>query len=268
MTNAQSSQMDWRKAFFVKKLLPLIPYHRAYVEPFGGAASLLFAKEPSPIEVYNDRNGDLANLFFVLRSRPFQFIRRVGELPYSRQVYRTFWTDLRDRFPRFNDLDRAVKFFHAMRSCFPRGIGAGWAFGRDRSHARTYRNAVARLEACAERLKDVCIDSLDFRNCVRNWDSPDTFFFVDPPYWGCEDYYGKFDWQDHIDLARILRGAAGKWLLTIGDNKEIGRLYGRYKPFRVRSPIAAEKVKGQPRRHLTNLIVMNYELPQTSARHR
>jgi len=63
------SPMWWfgGKGKMVKKLLPLIPQHKIYVEVFGGGASLLFAKEPSPVEVYNDLNSDLVNFFRVLR---------------------------------------------------------------------------------------------------------------------------------------------------------------------------------------------------------
>jgi len=71
----------------LKHLLTLVPPHQAYCEPFGGAASLLLAKQPSAIEAYNDLNGDLVNLFMIVRDHPLQFLERIYLLPYSRQLF-------------------------------------------------------------------------------------------------------------------------------------------------------------------------------------
>jgi len=154
-----------------------------------------------------------------------------------------------------------VKFYYAMRSCFPRGVGAGWAFGRKSNHARRYRLALARLHNSAERLKNVYIECSDFRQCIKNWDSPETFFYIDPPYEG-PSYYGEFGWQDHVDLAQLLRRAKGKWLLTINDGKEMRALYRGFPVMRMRAPLAAQKVSGQRRRFMRHLVVRNYELPE------
>ncbi len=259
----QASPVRWLggKHFLVTRLLPLIPTHRTYVEVFGGGAHLLLAKEPSEVEVYNDRSFDLANLFFVLKSRPFKLIRRCQELPYSRQLYKSCSEELHKQQAKLGDLERAVKFFYAVRCSFPRGVGAGWAFGPTRSHPKAYRSALQLLDRTARRLENVAIDNVDFRSCVKNWDSPDTFFYIDPPYWETTEYDTKFTWQDHIDLANLLKRVRGRWLLTIGDHPDVRKLYGNYAMRRAETPLASEKVIGPgSRSKYTHLILSNYPL--------
>lgn len=98
------------KGNMVAKLLPLIPPHRIYVEPFGGGASLLFAKKPSPVEVYNDLDSGLVNFFRVLRDpKKFERLHKLVSLtPYSREEYdfcRATWETCDD------DVERAYRWY-------------------------------------------------------------------------------------------------------------------------------------------------------------
>ncbi|MGI5841605.1 MAG: DNA adenine methylase, partial [Patescibacteria group bacterium] len=104
-----------------KKILPLIPYDKIYVEPFGGGASILLAREPSSVEVYNDLFGGLHDLFLVI-SKPDlfeKFYRRVALMPYSRRFYDEYknsWIDEADL------IERAAKFFFIARQSFSGNI--------------------------------------------------------------------------------------------------------------------------------------------------
>src|SRR5690606_9021181 len=99
---------DGGKGLLAPKLLPLIPEHRTYVEPFGGGASLLFAKEPSPVEVYNDLDDGLVTLFRVLRHpllfRIFQ--RKVALTPYARSEF----MECRDSWQDCEGVEKAYRF--------------------------------------------------------------------------------------------------------------------------------------------------------------
>lgn len=106
----------------VAKLLPLIPPHKIYVEVFGGGASLLFAKEPSPVEVYNDLDSGLVNFFRVLRDpgKFEKFYRKVCFTPYSREEYcfcRDTWGECKD------DVERAYRWFVVARMSFSGKFG-------------------------------------------------------------------------------------------------------------------------------------------------
>ena len=256
------------KHFLVRKLLPLIPPHRCYVEVFGGAAALLFAKEPSKKEVYNDVDSNLVNLFLVVRDRKEEFLKRLKWLPYSRELYQKFMRDL-DQNRILDPLERAVAFLYCMRSCFAGRYGAGWAFDRrGPTHATRWTSFPKILDSIAERIRTLEIDHLDFRQCIRNRDSADVFFFIDPPYPYVKQANGLvLTEQDHQDLAKILRNVKGKWLLTYGDHPLIRQLYPK-KDFivqRMRCQMASRKW-GQGTRHgqgaLVNLVIRNYQLEE------
>ncbi|MGB9887903.1 MAG: DNA adenine methylase [Moorellales bacterium] len=208
------------KGMMVKKLLPLIPPHKIYVEVFGGGASLLFAKEPSEVEVYNDVDGGLVNFFRVLRD-PEKFARfyhLVAFTPYSREEFnfcRKTWRDCED------EVERAYRWFVVARMSFSGAFARSWAFGVTCSH-RGMSGAVSRwlstlemLPAIHERLMRVQIENQDFRELMPTYDTDDTFFYLDPPYvpdtrqemgvYPCE--MGLDDHREMVDLILGLKGA-------------------------------------------------------------
>lgn len=204
------------------KLLPLIPEHYMYVEPFGGGASLLFAKELSPVEVYNDIDSGLVNLFRVLRDEAkFQrFYRKACLTPYSREEYlfcRNTWDEQED------DVERAYRFFVVARQSFSGRFGGGWSFSRTASRnnmAKTCSKWLSCLEMLPEiheRLMQVQIEHLDFRKIFENYDTPETFFLCDPPYIPdtrkAGEYRHEMTLQDHQDLVGILLRIQGKAIL-------------------------------------------------------
>jgi len=258
------------KHFLVKKLLPLIPPHRVYVEVFGGAAALLFAKQPSQEEVYNDIDSNLVNVFMVVRDRKDEFLKRLEWLPFSRELYARFTKDL-DEGKIIDPLERAVAFFYCMRSCFAGRFGSGWAFTRKGpSRASRWANVPESLASIAERIRKLDIDHLDFRQCIKNRDAPDVFFFLDPPYLDVKQANKlAMTEQDHVDLADLLLSVQGKWLLTYGNHPLIRRLY-RNRGFvvqTIRSSMASRKW-GQGLREgaLVNLVIRNYRLRQRAGK--
>jgi len=208
----------------VKKLLPLIPEHKIYVEVFGGGASLLFAKEPSPVEVYNDLNGDLVNFFRVLRDpKKFaEFHRLVSLTPYSREEYnlcRKTWESCED------DVERAYRWFIVARMSFGGIFGSAWGYAvtaSNRGRALTtssWLSAIDMLPEIHERMMRVQIENDDFRMIIPRYDTPDTCFYVDPPYIletrKSQDVY-KYEMtlQDHQDLVMMLLDVKGSVILS------------------------------------------------------
>lgn len=248
------------KHFLVKRLLPLIPPHHVYVEVFGGGAALLLAKEPSPIEVYNDIDGELVNLFMVVRDRKRQFQKRLQGLPYSRALYQRYVQMLEEK--QITDrVERAVAFYYCMRSTFAGKWRGGWAFSPKESRTKRLKNALAGIDAISERLKQVHIDCLDFPTCVRNWDGADTFFFLDPPY--VETMRPRVDMTEaqHRQLAEVLPRVEGKWLLTYNDHPLIHDLYRHFAIEEMRCTLSSRKAgQGTRRRALANLVIRNYAL--------
>jgi DNA adenine methylase len=251
-----------------RRLLPLIPPHRIYCEPFGGAASLLFAKPRSPVEVYNDLDGELVNLFRIVRDRPGEFKERARFFLYSRELYERWKGEFEEGRAPIDPVERAFRFWYCLRAAYGADLGSGWAFSRKgRPHGKRALQIIGEIEAFSERLKGVYIDHLDFRACFRNWDGPDTFFYVDPPYIAVRPYRIPFSERDHKDLAEILRGARGKWLLTINDCPSARDLYRGFVAMVAKTALGVRKAQpGGSRPRFSHLIIANYDPPKGEAK--
>ena len=248
------------KSMLVRSLLPLIPPHKCYVEVFGGGAQLLFAKEPSKVEIYNDIDGRLVNLFRVARDHSQEFQRRLEQLPYSRRIHEELRTE-----PETGDLlEDAVRFYYVTRGSFGGEYGTGWSYGTVKNEAKQYFAVMSQLGLVSKRLENVQIEELDFRECIKRYDRPWTLFFCDPPYYGVKAYKYSFNEKDHEDLAKLLRRVKGKWLLTYNDHPRIRHLYAGFPLLVKKLSIHGALVKDKKsRRTWDQLIITNYELSST-----
>jgi len=207
----------------VPKLLKLISPHRIYVEVFGGGASLLFAKCPSPVEVYNDIDSNLVNFFRVLRDpEKFERFHRLASLtPYSREEYyfcRKTWEQCED------DVERAYRWFVVARMSFSGLFGSGWSFGVTGSRRGMAKKCAAWLSIIEglpqihARLMQVQIENRDFRDILKIYDTPNTFFYCDPPYVPETRRHGKYKHEmtlaDHEELVKLLLQVKGKIVLS------------------------------------------------------
>lgn len=196
------------------------PAHRIYVEPFGGAASVLIRKEPSLHEIYNDVDGELVNLFRTLRDQGPALRRRLALTAFAREEY-----ELAQERAR-NNLERAAR---AVIRC-NQGFGAnglhkkaGWRGAcklSDRPEAWTWRNHEAALEPIIQRLRAVTIEHRDAFELIKLHDCVDTLFYVDPPYLPARGrkeitgYKAAFSADDHARLLALLRGVYGKVVVS------------------------------------------------------
>ncbi len=244
----------------------MIPEHTCYVEVFGGAAALLLNKPPSPMEVYNDIDSELVNLFEVIRDDVDAFVKQADWLLYSRELYEKWKSDLKNGNVLEDRVERALRFWYLMRSSFAAHPYKGWAFCRNvgRNRPLSLANAIGSIRAIHDRLRTVEIDHLDFRRCIKNRDGPETFMFLDPPYLDAEEYrLGAFTLQDHTDLADILHHMKSKWLLTIGDHPKIRKLYTGFPVERVMTHLSVPKIIRGRRPTFKQMIIRNYEPPKT-----
>lgn len=210
------------KSAMVPKLLPLIPSHRIYVEPFGGGGNLLIAKEPSLVEVYNDLDLGLVTFFRVLRD-PKQFAKfyhLATWTPYSREEFlfcRDSWQLGKD------EATKAYRWYVKNRMSFA-GMGRSW--GRSVT-AVTYNTAEApaswlsileQLPLIRQRLLRVQIENKDFRSIIAEYDTPETFFYCDPPYVPETRRSGKYNHEmsldGHRELIQLLLRIQGKAILS------------------------------------------------------
>lgn len=248
----------------VKTLLRLIPRNiETYCEVFGGAGNLLLSKPSSNVEVWNDLDGELANLMRVIKTRPRLLIRTARAIPYSRVWYQRLQREVKSSGLKGSDVQRAAKFWFLLRASFFGHPEKGWRFALHTSESMRLENGLPLILAVSDRLRKVYIDCLDFRRCIKNWDGPDTFFFIDPPYYGATKYRSRgpqFTTWDHEDLAKILAKVEAKWLLTLNDRPQVRKLYRGYRVTKVDTQMATAKVAaGEKRPRLRQLIIRNYK---------
>lgn len=211
------------KRRLAKHILPLFGDHTCYVEPFCGAAALFFLREPTEVEVINDVNGELVNLYRVVKCHLEEFIKQFKWALISREIFK--WLQITPE-ETLTDIQRAVRFFYLQKMAFG-GKVKSQTFGT--STTTLPRLNLLRLEeelsAAHLRLSRVCIEHLDWHECVRRYDRPHTLFYLDPPYWGTEGYGVDFGLEQYDIMADIARMAAGKVVISVNDIPEMRRAF-------------------------------------------
>ena len=231
-----------------------------YAEVFAGAGWVLFGKPPHPVEVLNDANGDLVNLWRVLKWRPAELLERVHQHLYSREMFE----GLREQRPDGGDeMERAVWLYLLIQM----------AFGADLSRTRTaafgfwnksrgdlfLNKSLDQFQPAFERLRGVFIEHLDFADLVRRYDQPRTVFYCDPPYLDTCGYAHEFTVDDHARLATTLRGIQGRFLLTVNDHPTVRALYDGLEMLEAREARAKARAS-EGREAAPILFIANYPL--------
>jgi len=221
------------KGKLVRWIIQYIPSGRIYVEPFAGAASVLWhLPAPFPVEVLNDLDGDIVNLYRVLQDRAKfeELAHRLIFTPYARAEFVRALQTLKD--PTSTDIDRAWAFFTKQNQGFA-GVGGethgSWGraiYETGNNMAATtskWRSRLKLLSFWHERLSRVQIDNTDGIECIKYWDTPDTVFYIDPPYVldARKDrrlYKNEPDLSYHERLTETLLAVKGKVLLSCYDH--------------------------------------------------
>lgn len=221
----RKSFLSWvgGKSLLVKEILPLVPEHTCYVEVFAGAGWMLFKKPESQVEVLNDVNRDLVTLYRVVKYHLEEFIRYFKWSLVSREEFTRL---LAENPESLTDIQRAARFYYLVKSGFGSRITRP-TFGTSTT-TRPKLNLLRIEEELSDahlRLSRVLIENLPYAEMFRRYDRPKTdarpgtFFYVDPPYFGCEDYYGKdiFLRDDFVKLRDMLAGVKGAFIMSIND---------------------------------------------------
>jgi len=252
------------KSRFRKYILPIIPEHTCYVEPFAGAAWVLFAKPASSVEVLNDIDQELINFFRVLKNKPEQLIQSFEwELVSRAEFERLADADLTS----MTDVERAHRFYYIIMA----GWGGELNYPRfqtsisDGGHGNRLIGALKhlhqRLEPVHDRLQTVIIENLSWEKCIERYDRAKSFMYIDPPYPqnGCNYKHNMQDWNDHKRLALRLTDAKCKWLLSSYDVPEVRELYEGYNIIPVQSYSGMNTKKNSSERVVNHeVLIANY----------
>jgi len=192
--------------------------HGSYCEVFLGMGGVFLRRAVRPgHEVINDVSGDVTNLFRVLRSHPEALLRELRWRPAMRAEF-----DRLKSAPAHDmtDIERAARFLYLQRLAFGGKVrGRSWGTDRTKPHNFDLRWLEPRLRRLHDRLADVVIEQLDWADFIPQYDHPGALFYLDPPYYGSEDDYGReiFSRADFAQLAETLAGIKGRFLLSIND---------------------------------------------------
>lgn len=204
-------------------LLPLFPDHQCYVEPFAGAAALFFLKQPSDVEVLNDINGELVNLYRVVKHHLEEFVRQFKWALSSRQVYQ--WEQAKVSHT-LTDIQRAARFFYLQKLSF-----GGRVDGQNFGTATTSppRLNLLRIEedlsAAHLRLAGTYIENLPWHACIERYDRPHSLVYCDPPYWETEGYGVDFPLAEYERMAGLAREMRGTMIVSVNDHPEMRRVF-------------------------------------------
>ncbi len=209
------------------KIIPLIPKHTVYCEPFAGGASILFMKPFPEIgsstfyrEIINDTNGLVYNFYKQLRDNSVELQRLINSTAYCEQTYREA-VQICKGVETVDDLSRAWAFFVNISVSFGRKLNAGWGrctFGKNESHS--WYTKINHLNEYLNRMQGVHVSKCDALTCIQQWDSPQTFFYIDPPYVGTDQgHYSGYTQFDLDNLIELLKTIDGSFILSGYDNK-------------------------------------------------
>lgn len=213
------------KRRLVDTLMARLPVHTCYVELFAGGAALFFLRHPAEVEVLNDVNGDVINLYRVVQHHLEEFVRQFKWALSSREVFK--W--LQDTPPEtLTDIRRAARFFYLQHNAFG-GRVEGQSYGTATTAPPINLLRIEEnLSAAHLRLARAYIERLDWASCVERYDRAHTLFYADPPYWQTEGYGVPFPWEQYERLAERMAGLKGKLILSINDHPDIRRCFSRF----------------------------------------
>lgn len=208
--------------------------HSLYAEPFVGMGGV-FLRRPfrAKAEVINDLSRDVATLFRMLQRHYVAFMDMLKWQLTSREEFQRLVAVEPDTL---TDLERAARFLYLQRLAFG-GKVAGRNFGVSYGPGRFDVTKLApMLEAAHERLAGVVIECLPWRAFIDRYDRPGVLLYLDPPYWGSENSYGKgcFPREDFEALAARLRQVKGRYLVSLNDVPEVRAVFkgARLEPVR------------------------------------
>jgi DNA adenine methylase len=212
------------KQRIASKIIPHIHKipHTVYCEPYAGGLAVLFAKGKPDTkatsnyrEVINDIDNKLITLYRVAREQPEEFKRLIELTPYSQSEHQRSKEILKSS-DGYSDLEIAWAYYVNTLQSFAKCLFAGW--GRSvysKNDASTWNNKQHHLSEALERLSDVYIACEDALKCIKNWDSPQTLFYVDPPYPNTDQqHYKGFTLEDWTKLCETLDNVQGSYVLS------------------------------------------------------
>ena len=255
----QKSPLAWLggKSRLADRIIDVMPDHQTYCEVFAGAAWVLFKKPESKVEIINDINSDLTNLYRCVK-------HHLGEL-----VMQFRWMLVaRDEFDRFlatpaetlTDIQRAARFFYLAKSAFgARIVRPTFGIAATAPSRLNLTRIEEDLSEAHLRLSRVYIENRPFDQVIQRFDKAGTLFYLDPPYWDCEKDYGEnvFSREDFGRLAGILDRLKGKFILSLNDTVGVRETFAN---FRIAAVKTRYSISASANKEVGEVLISNFPL--------
>lgn len=261
-----------------------------FIDVFGGSGTVTLNRplHPGCMEVYNDYNGNLTNLFCCVKNRTMALLQELGFLPLNTRddfnvLHRFFSRDeftddylqeemelteillkppdaeaiqrlMLERAPR-GDIRRAADYFKMVRYSFS---GSAKSFGGKPCDIRRFFHLIWE---CSRRLANVVIENKDFEDLIRQYDRDDAYIYCDPPYFKAECYEVEFPQENHQRLHDVLLSCQGFVMVSYNYCDYISELYKEFYIFRTVRPNSMSQKAGS---EYEEAIITNYDPRRTS----
>lgn len=245
------------------------PQFDRYVEIFGGTGAVLLEKPKSEVELYNDFNGHLPNMFECIRTMKDEFVEKINELIISEDLFNHYWAKMenmntpveRDGDKLIVNLDRAVMYFYIMSFTHKGKYTGGFSVIPDKSYTEKLQEKINTINWIHQRIKNVIISNKSYEKLVTANNKEGVLLYLDPPYNKTESYYeklaGTFSQAEHIKLRDLLRKHKGYFLLSYEADPFIADLYSEF------YILGKEKYRPGKGEEVEEILVCNYK-PQAN----
>lgn len=236
-----------------KTIVSLIPKHKTYVEPFFGGGQVFFHKEPSAVEIINDLNQEIFNFFRICQHHHEELSRYLQYTLMSRK-----WFELCQATDPtlLTDVQKASRFFYLQKNCFGGLVNSRHYKLTVEQHPNYNPERVPELlERTHQRLLHTQIECLPYQEVLKRCDRPETFFYLDPPYWNKQLYHFNFKEKDFVELQQILTSLKGKFILSLNDVPEVRKLFAHFHQKPVSLSYTAANLAG---RKYQELLISNF----------
>lgn len=235
-----------------KEIISMIPQHTCYVELFFGAGWVYFGKEISKVEVINDIDKELINLFKMIKYHAPEIERQLEYEFSGRDIFEEYKNMT---IENLTEIHRSVRFLYLTSQSFA-GKGNNYGYGTTKNPSpQIFYKGV--LDSIKERLRNTYVENLTFEKIIEKYDRDHTFFFADPPYFETSGYDNSFKEAEHLILRDKLKNIKGKFLLTINDHEKVREWY---KAFNIKETVVNYSVSKEvkARGKYKELIITNY----------
>ena len=244
-------------------IMPLIPKHGCYVEPFCGGATVFFAKKKSSVEALNDTHDNLINFYRILQDKKKS--KLLLKMCKSTLYARTEHFKAIKLYKSGSDVERAWGLWFKINTGFSGKLDGGFSITRipGSSPSRRFHNYKDNLSICKNRLENVQVENIGALDCISFYDRETTFFYIDPPYLAADQgHYKGYSEDDFCNLLKMLSNIKGKFLLSCYPGPMIERFTKEndWNSFSIRQNIrAANRNHNECKKFKTEMLVWNYD---------